>query len=441
MVEENIDMCRIDKGTWAATPLVRLCLLLISEKKSRKKMKTAKKLADVIGQNMKAARNIRNGLEREACYEACTDFLSYMDSCWIRNRFPNIFNDIVCKVQEAINMFGEAVDMLDERKSRVKAMNNSAMALEEHAERLANSLIPTEKDRDTREKVLKNFLTFVESEKIPGLSIVVYGSNESGFLTSESDFDITVSTTKTSMSAKSVMKTLHERVSKSSMYDDIYFIKGAKIPILTFSHKETGLEFDICADNPLPQYNTELLRTYSKCDPRVRKLIVLVKTWAKRKGIGSSSSGHLSSYSWSLMVVFFLQIAKVVPVLTSPELAKLDKSGKTARFCRDVEVANKTLPAKDTRSVADLLREFFTFYAWQFNRSGSCICVRSGKLKSFKAKRRRQGRDNWFVILDPFESNQNKFIPNDVQDTRRIARDLGSTVISVRCVSRYLVDL
>ena len=132
---------------------------------------------------------------------------------------------------------------------------------------------------------------------------------------------------------------------------------------------------------------------------------------------------------------------KVVPVLTSPELAKLDKSGKTARFCRDVEVANKTLPAKDTRSVADLLREFFTFYAWQFNRSGSCICVRSGKLKSFKAKRRRQGRDNWFVILDPFESNQNKFIPNDVQDTRRIARDLGSTVISVRRVSRYLVDL
>ena len=235
MVEENIDMCRIDKGTWAATPLVRLCLLLISEKESRKKMKTAKKLADVIGQNMKTVQNIRNGLEREACYEACTDFLSYMDSCWIRNRFPNIFNDIVCKVQEAINMFGEAVDMLDERKSRVKAMNNSAMALDEHAERLANSLIPTEKDRDTREKVLKNFLTFVESEKIPGLSIVVYGSNESGFLTSESDFDITVSTTKTSMSAKSVMKTLHERVSKSSMYDDIYFIKGAKIPILTFS--------------------------------------------------------------------------------------------------------------------------------------------------------------------------------------------------------------
>jgi len=141
------------------------------------------------------------------------------------------------------------------------------------------------------------------------------------------------------------------------------------------------------------------------------------------------------------MVVFFLQIAKVLPVLTSPELAKLDKSGKSARFCRDIEAANRSLTKKDTRSVGDLLREFFTFYGWQFDRRRSCICVRSGKLKSFPAKRRRPGRANWFVILDPFESNQNTFIPNDMQDTRRVARDLGSTIISFRALSNIVSEL
>lgn len=430
---KNISLCRMDgDGIWAPVEIERLCLLVKSKKPYKCKKKIAKKLLEVIAHNAKIVKALRNDLEREACYVAFTDLLSSLDSCWIPKRCPYIFDDMVSILQGVINILGESVDMLEERKSRIESINKNLM-LDRHIERLCKKLIPSREDLERRQNVLKMLVEFIESHNIPGLSMMTYGSTVSGFLTSESDFDITLSTSESSMSANVILQNLHNSISKSNLFHEIHFIKNAKIPILKFSHKETNLEFDICADNPLPQYNTELLLTYSKCDPRVNVMIVLVKTWAKRKGIGSSSTGHLSSYSWSLMVIFFLQVAKVLPVLTSPELAELDRSGKDARFCRDVEAANKSLLAKDTRSVGELLRDFFTFYAWQFNRSNNCICVRSGTLKSFKAKRRRSGREDWFVILDPFESNQNQFIPNNVQDTRRVARDLGSTVISV-CV-------
>ena len=292
-VAENVEMCRVTKECmWAATCVVRLCLLLNSKQKSniKRQRETAKAFEDCVRQNTTMIMKLQDDMEREACYEAFMELTDVIDSCvWIRNQYPSIFDNAVCRIQEAVNTLGETVDMLDERETRVESINGSVEILDRHAVRLANGFIPSATDLATRRLVLKKFLEFVDSNKISGLTVMTYGSNESGFFTSDSDFDITVSTSEATMSASMIMDKLHKSVLESKLFKTVHFIKNAKIPILTFSDAETGLEFDVCADNPLPQYNTELLRTYSNCDPRVKKLVVLVKSWAKRKRIGSST--------------------------------------------------------------------------------------------------------------------------------------------------------
>ena len=56
------------------------------------------------------------------------------------------------------------------------------------------------------------------------------------------------------------------------------------------------------------RYNSLLLKTYGKIDPRVIPLVLLVKEWAKRRGIKNPSNSTLSSYSYSLLVIYFLQV-------------------------------------------------------------------------------------------------------------------------------------
>ncbi len=44
-------------------------------------------------------------------------------------------------------------------------------------------------------------------------------------------------------------------------------------------------------------------------DPRVPMLILAVKWWAKRNHVYNAHLGLLSSYSWTLMVINYLQCA------------------------------------------------------------------------------------------------------------------------------------
>ena len=65
----------------------------------------------------------------------------------------------------------------------------------------------------------------------------------------------------------------------------------------------------------LAVHNTRLLKCYADFDPRVRPVIFAVKHWASRRGIKDASFGFLSTYSFVLLVIFFLQVGVSPPVL------------------------------------------------------------------------------------------------------------------------------
>ncbi|CAJ1418188.1 unnamed protein product, partial [Effrenium voratum] len=81
---------------------------------------------------------------------------------------------------------------------------------------------------------------------------------------------------------------------------------GHRVPILKL--QLNGLDCDLSCGNLLPLLNTQLLRLYAELMPQMAVLCISVKRWAKTQGIGSVMTGGLSSYAWTLMVVYYLQV-------------------------------------------------------------------------------------------------------------------------------------
>lgn len=209
---------------------------------------------------------------------------------------------------------------------------------------------------------------------------------------------------------------------------------------LEFPNIGVGILCDINFSNELALHNTRLLYLYTLCDPRVRPMILLVKSWAKRRRINSPYEGTLSSYGYVLMVLHFL-----VNVVRPPILPNLQQHHYATHpgqhvwvqnwdvaFCDDeayvrASAANGNFTQnKDTLGV--LLRNFFLYYshwgqmsiAGGFNWNQSVLSLRtqggllSKEWKGWRAARTTTTEDNvevklryLFAIEDPFELDHN----------------------------------
>eukprot|EP00392_Amoebophrya_sp_AT5.2_P006500 g6512.t1 len=77
---------------------------------------------------------------------------------------------------------------------------------------------------------------------------------------------------------------------------------------------------DVTLNNYDAQQNTELIRslTTGRSNSLTRDFLLLVKILMKRAGVVGAKEGWLSSHAWALVALHFLQMLRVVPVL-SPE--------------------------------------------------------------------------------------------------------------------------
>jgi terminal uridylyltransferase len=151
---------------------------------------------------------------------------------------------------------------------------------------------------------------------------------------------------------------------------------------LDFPKQGVGIQCDINFENPLGIHNTHMLRCYSMTDPRVRLIVLFVKSWAKRRKINSSYSGTLNSYGWVLMVLHYLVNIAQPPVCPNlqhsiPQPQDVNQlqnffkdptvAGYTVRFWRNeeeiVQAAQAGRLTNNRQSVGSLLRGFFQYYA------------------------------------------------------------------------------
>ena len=204
---------------------------------------------------------------------------------------------------------------------------------------------------------------------------------------------------------------------------------------LDFPKDGVGIQCDINFFNPLGLHNTEMLRCYSLCDPRVRPMVLFVKAWAKQRRINHPYSGTLSSYGYVLMVLHYLVNVARPPVLPNLQLHaqrsvmegitiddwSVNYWNDEAAIKESVETVGLT---HNREPLGALLKGFYQYYASTANGFGfiwmkDVLSLRTpGGIRSKEEKGwtgaktettdTREVRHRYlFAIEDPFELNHN----------------------------------
>jgi len=186
-------------------------------------------------------------------------------------------------------------------------------------------------------------------------------------------------------------------------------------PSLGLCAESIPMDFSVNVVTPL--YNAALLTECGQMEPRAKELILLVKRWAKDRGICHAPKGHLSPYLWGILAIYFLQVeCQLLPSLQHFKLSSsLMGAGKVAEP-KLQSALQASAGDKAQHSTAGLFKEFINFYTSKFDWRNEAISVCQG----CRAAPSRQlpihiivqeGADGSTTvgpsIEDPFKANQN----------------------------------
>ncbi|XP_014699773.2 terminal uridylyltransferase 4 isoform X2 [Equus asinus] len=282
--------------------------------------------------------------------------------------------------------------------------------------RCFDELSPPFSEQHNREQILIGLEKFIQKEYDEKARLCLFGSSKNGFGFRDSDLDICMTLegheNAEKLNCKEIIESLAKILKRHPGLRNILPITTAKVPIVKFEHRRSGLEGDISLYNTLAQHNTRMLATYAAIDPRVQYLGYTMKVFAKRCDIGDASRGSLSSYAYILMVLYFLQQRKppVIPVLQEifdgKQIPQRMVDGWNAFFFDKTEELKKRLPSlgKNTETLGELWLGLLRFYTEEFDFKEYVISIRQKKLLTTFEK---QWTSKCIAIEDPFDLNHN----------------------------------
>lgn len=163
---------------------------------------------------------------------------------------------------------------------------------------------------------------------------------------------------------------------------------------------EHGVPFDLSVNAATPLYAAALLAECGRMDPRARALILLVRRWAKDRGVSHAAKGHLSPYAWTVLAIYFLQVGlphlgPLLPPLAAfaassallrgrraaaapPAPVEADAPAPRDAACREPTGGREAAGAEDV-SAAALLRAFVGFYAREFDWRAEAVSLHLGR--------------------------------------------------------------
>ncbi|XP_061119809.1 poly(A) RNA polymerase GLD2 [Conger conger] len=239
----------------------------------------------------------------------------------------------------------------------------------------------------------------------PSSRVYLAGSSLNGFGSRSSDADLCLVVQEGPVNQRtdavyilSIVQKLFYRLS----YIERPQLIRAKVPILKFRDKISGVEFDLNVNNIVGIRNTFLLRSYAYIESRVRPVILVIKKWARHHGINDASRGTLSSYSLVLMVLHYLQ---TLPEPVIPCLQKeYPECFNPSMDIHLVPEGPKEIPSYTSRNqstLGDLLLGFLKYYASVFNWDKCVISVRDAE--AFPKPNCREWRDKFICVEEPFD--------------------------------------
>eukprot|EP00928_Gymnodinium_smaydae_P097822 TRINITY_DN894_c1_g1_i1.p1 TRINITY_DN894_c1_g1~~TRINITY_DN894_c1_g1_i1.p1 ORF type:complete len:478 (+),score=54.63 TRINITY_DN894_c1_g1_i1:64-1434(+) len=239
----------------------------------------------------------------------------------------------------------------------------------------------------------------------PQWQVRAFGSFANGMCMEGSDLDATCYSSKkdeevNSRTTMELLLRLKELLESHPDFLIVDFVASARVPILKLRY-DASLDVDLSCNNTEPFPNTQLLRAYTNLSPIARDLLLLIKCWAKGAGVVGAKDGHLSSYSFALMTIYFLQVDSRINM---PCFPIVDFTGEvdippSARFAWSLNMYRSSL-----------LHMFFNFYAFEFQWNDEVIAMHVGQRTDKYNPIHSQLKDIWesrLHVADPFLSHRN----------------------------------
>ncbi|KAG8908957.1 hypothetical protein FRB99_000060 [Tulasnella sp. 403] len=289
-------------------------------------------------------------------------------------------------------------------------------------------LLPTPEELAIKEDVRKLLERLIRTIE-PQSRLLSFGSTANGFGLRNSDMDLCclIDCDVVPTSASDMVTSLGLLLERETKFQ-VKPLPHARIPIIKLSLEPSqglpyGIACDIGFENRLALENTRLLLSYATIDPmRVRTLVLFLKVWSKRRRINSPYVGTLSSYGYVLLVLYFLVHVKNPPVLPNlqqmPPLRPMSYvethlNDHNIWFFDDIDFLRKSWSSANLDNVAELLIEFFRYFAREFPFNTGVASVRTGLMKK-EAKGWSNESDlinirdcNRLCVEDPFEITYN----------------------------------
>ncbi|KAI8388718.1 uncharacterized protein BYT42DRAFT_560990 [Radiomyces spectabilis] len=236
-----------------------------------------------------------------------------------------------------------------------------------------------------------------------GIKVHLFGSSVNDLGTSQSDVDLCITTQWNGLRN---IRTL-ARLFRHHGMQHVVCVPRAKVPIVRLFDPESQLACDINVNNTLALQNTDMIKAYVAIDPRVRPLAMIIKQWTKQRILNDAANGGtLSTYTWTCMLINFLQMRQppILPVLHQLNIA--DDPPNEHPFYRHIGKLQGFGKANH-ESLGGLLFAFFRRFAIEFDYDEQVVSVRHGCYLSKQEKGWNTGRNLSFCVEEPFNVSRN----------------------------------
>ena len=245
-------------------------------------------------------------------------------------------------------------------------------------------LEPTAEEQKTREESVERVRAAV-SAIWPEARFEVHGSFATGMYLPNSDIDAVILDSG-ARSPAVCLKALALSLSRKGMASDIQLIAKARVPIVKFIEKRSGVQFDISFDVANGPASAEIVRANTRRFPALRPLVTVLKAFLQQRALNEVYSGGIGSYALLCMVMAHLQLH--------------DSKATALRWAGDFGSR-----AAEEGCLGALLIDFFELYGRRIDtdevgvscRGGGCFFAKRDKNPSWA----EPGRPFLFSIEDP----------------------------------------
>lgn len=173
-----------------------------------------------------------------------------------------------------------------------------------------------------------------------------------------------------------------EKVLQSKNFASNIVLIPARVPVIKFRDNVCQLDVTLNLNQEVSIRNTQLIRDYAKMDWRFPQLAMIVKQWARENHINSAVDKSISPYSWTLMVIHYLQVVEppVLPCLQKMVPQRYEIKGDLEEEINKRRQIPVKWHSKNQNTLKQLMKGLFRYFGYVLDYDQFIISVREGKV-------------------------------------------------------------